>query len=225
MVRTSGALAIAIIFLAPSLACTGPTEPPAASLFDAVVTPDGLVRDPDSLMDRAWLADNVDLSSYDQLLLVWTGLEYAPGSAILSERQREALSRVADYIVTKKLDENTRWSRTSELGPRVLVLRVAFVDIDLDPIAVRGFEPGRATYRADMGSLTVVVELRRGEDLEVLARLAGSHRIAVPAPGLAFSFDRGARTTDGRYFFSRWCDTALEELTRLSSAPRSASAP
>ena len=38
------------------------------------------------------------------------------------------------------------------------MLRVAFVDIELDPMVVRGFEPGRSTYRADMGALTLVVE-------------------------------------------------------------------
>ncbi|MGI9204177.1 MAG: DUF3313 family protein [Woeseiaceae bacterium] len=214
------ALALSVVSLA--VGCTtGPATIDTSPGAD--VTFDGLYEVRNSSADVAWGVPGLDLSGYTKIKLEGAGIEYRPGGE--SGRTTAARSRGGPYIVTEEqktrfrnlvqevfreeLAKSQRFSIVDEVGPDVLLIRGAILD-------VVSYVPQDAIGRVDIylstvAEATLVVELRDSITNAILAR-AIDRRAAENTAGFAVQSNRVTNAAEVRRVVRRWAQSLRSGL-------------
>mgnify|MGYP001182185723 FL=1 len=158
-------------------------------------TYDGMVPVRDSGMKEAWVKPDINISSYRQILLLPTEVQFRavrPGAGTSLSRSQDlefplspaAQKRLVDTVTEvfrKELALSSNLTLATEPGPDVLLLRISLLDI-VSRMPPEG--PGRTEIFLDeIGAATLLLELQDSLSGETLAR-AVDRRAADPVDGL-----------------------------------------
>lgn len=140
--------------------------------------------------------------------------EYFP----LSENSKNKLIETVTEIFREELAESTTLQLTSDPGPDVLLVSVALLDI---VSKIPPEQPGRnALYLDEVGSATLVMELRDSLSGETLARSL-DRRAAEPMETLNLDGNRLSRVnavtawSDVRRVARRWALAVIRRIDQL----------
>jgi hypothetical protein len=181
------------------IACsTTPNVPVIEQGPDAEVTFDGLVRVERSRMQAAWMRPDMDLARYSKVAVAPPALKFratrrtsragrasADGEAFpVSEQNQKKLAELLDQAFRDELAKSQHFETVEVVGPDVLVLRSALIDI---VSFIPPTDPGRNdTFLSRVGEATLVIELADSQSDETLAR-AADRRGADPPTGVMWS--------------------------------------
>jgi hypothetical protein len=214
-----GLASVVIAFLTVDVSA----QPPLATGADAEVSEDGLHRINRSVMDDAWVRPGLNLSQYDKVYFLPTGVsfreiegrEVKAGSRfeqleyrVNDEKQREFRQQFRNTFFEDIADVN-RFELTTTPGRDVLIAQGFLVDVvsHVPPdTAGRLSSSLRTTWEA-----TMVLELRDSMSHDMLARTVERER-----PQGAVSSNDLWRDT--RILLGRWSQilcTRLEELAEI----------
>lgn len=171
-----------ILFLSLMLAlgaCTAtPTIGPGAP-----VSPQGLVKVSNTIMDEVYVYPELDLSGYDKLMIEGLGIEFrhvknkgrfmrsrGDSEFYINEEQREKFRQGVREVMSAELTSMKYFSLTDQAGEGVLLLRIGLADVvsRVPPESIGRVE----IYLSELGSATLVIELRDARSHELLARIA-----------------------------------------------------
>ncbi len=175
-------LALAIVSLA---ACT--STPTVQQGAGAEVTYDGLHRVNNTRLDKVWVKPDIDLSKYDKILLESAGIQYRHPDAKsrydrnadsfpLSEKQKASLQQAISEVFANELKKIENYEFTEEPGPGVLDVTIGLMNVT-SKVPREMTSARSSTYIADLGSATLILELRDSRTEESLARVIDSKRI------------------------------------------------
>ena len=155
----------------------------------------GLLPVSDSGIKEAWVKPGVNFSSYRQILLLPTEVQFRPvrpgaGNGLarsqdhefpVSPADRQRLLDTFNAIAREELATSRHLTLTDTPGPDVLFVRISLLDV-ISRVPPEG--PGRTdVYLDEIGTATLVLELQDGTSGETLAR-AAERRRADPVDGL-----------------------------------------
>ena len=160
-------------------ACTAtPTIDPGAP-----VSPQGLVKVSNTIMDEVYVYPELDLSGYDKLMIEGLGIEFryvkdkgrfmlgrGDSEFYINEEQREKFRQGVREVMSAELTSMKHFSLTDQVGEGVLLLRIGLADVvsRVPPQSIGRVE----IYLSELGSATLVIELRDARSHELLARIA-----------------------------------------------------
>jgi len=214
-----------------ALAACAPTAPVIDA--DAPIY-DGMVPVRDSGMREAWIKPDINLSTYEQMVLLPIEVQFravrpTAGTTLGRSRDREFPLRPADQkrlvdTVTEVFREELAKSRhltlTTESGPDVLLVRTSLLDI---VSRVPPEEPGRnEIFLDEVGEATLVLELQDSQSGETLAR-AVDRRAADPVDDGDTNVSRVTSVqawTEVRRVARRWANTVTQGLDQLHTRGR-----
>ena len=177
---------IAIVFAVFLLASCSST-PTVQQGPNAEVTYDGLHRVNNTVSDKVWIKPDIDLSKYSMILLESAGIQYNHPAARsrydrnadsfpLTEQQKASLQASVREVFEKELQKIQNYEFTTEPGPGVLDVIVGLMNVT-SRVPEQLVSARSSTYLADLGSATLIVELRDSRTEESLARVIDSKRI------------------------------------------------
>ncbi len=148
---------------------------------DAEVTPDGLHKVDNTYLAQVFIAPEIDLSQYEKIQIKSLGIEYRfvkdkgrfyrayDDEFPLDEDQKERISETVREAFTDEFSEIRNYSFTDQPGKRTLTLLIGMADV----VSHVPPEPmGRGDiYISELGTATLVVEIRDSRSNEVLARI------------------------------------------------------
>lgn len=149
----------------------------------APVSPQGLVKVSNTIMDEVYVYPELDLSGYDKLMIEGLGIEFRyvkdkgrfmPGRGdsefYINEEQREKFRQGVREVMSAELTSMKHFSLTDQVGEGVLLLRIGLADVvsRVPPQSIGRVE----IYLSELGSATLVIELRDARSHELLARIA-----------------------------------------------------
>jgi Protein of unknown function (DUF3313) len=195
---------------------------------------DGMVPVRDSGLKEAWIKPDIDLSRYEQMLLLPVEVQFravrpAALSAVGRSQDREFPLSPADQqrlvdTVTEVFREELAKSRhlalVTESGPGVLLVRTSLLDI---VSKVPPEEPGRSEiYLDEVGAATLVLELQDAQSGETLAR-AVDRRAADPVDANGTNVSRVTSVqawTEVRRVARRWASLVTQRIDQLHTRGR-----
>ncbi len=149
----------------------------------------------DSGMKEAWVRPDVNFSSYRQILLLPTDVQFravrpGAGNDLARSRDREfpvppadrqRLVDIFNEVAREELGTSRHLTLTDARGPDVLLVKISLLDV-ISRVPPEG--PGRTdVYLDEIGAATLVLELQDGTSGATLAR-AVERRTADPVDGL-----------------------------------------
>jgi hypothetical protein len=206
--------------------CT--TAPPALQTGpDAERTFDGLVRVDNSRFGEAWADPEVDFSQYNKVMPGGARFEFRAVSKTagrssmsrgtqnefwISDAKREQLSDTVSEIFNEELSKAQGWEATAEVGPDVLLIRGALLDI-------ASFVPpemmGRGEiYLSSVGQATLVLEGMDSMSGEVIFR-AVDRRSIEPAGDTMIRASTVTTWAEVRRTARRWATTLRDGLESI----------
>jgi hypothetical protein len=223
------------VFALAVVALSGCTSTPEfQSGPDAEVTHDGLTRLDKTVMDAVWARTDIDLSSYDKIMLEGIGIEYRPVTGPYSGRAGTSSMRrstdtefqlddktkalVREEITGAFVDELSRISSfkiVDQPGPDVLTVRVGLLDVVsmVPPDSV-----GRVSVYLDrVGEATLVLELRDSTSNAILAR-AVDRRAAERGAGNMVESNKVTNRSEVRRLGRTWAGIVRRGLETLMAA-------
>ena len=226
----TGTLLGACLLLA---ACTtpGPAIDPNGPTYD------GMVPVRDSGMKEAWIRPDINISSYRQILLLPTEVQFRatrPGADTsmftwqyrnfpLSPADQQKLVDTVTEVFREELAQSRNLTLTTEPGPDVLLVRTSLLDI-VSKVPPEG--PGRTeVFLDEIGAATLVVELRDSQSGETLAR-AVDRRAAEPIPSSIQSGSDVGRVnsviawSEVRRVARRWASVVTQRIDQLYTRGR-----
>lgn len=225
--RTTTVLAASCLLL---LACA-PRQP----VIDAdAPSYDGMVPVRDSGMKEAWIKPDLNLSTYERMVLLPIEVQFravrpTAGTRLGRSQDTEFPISPADQkrlvdIVTEVFREELATSRhltlTREPGPDVLLVRASLLDI---VSRVPPEEPGRnEIFLDEVGEATLVLELQDSQSGETLAR-AVDRRAADPVDYANTNVSRVTSVqawTEVRRVARRWASTVTRRIDQLHTRGR-----
>jgi hypothetical protein len=147
------------------------------------VSHDGLTRIEKAGFDQVWVKRGTDLSPYKRIKLEGVGIEYRPAKCVrnamqassqqefcLDDRQKQRLVDIIRESFRSELAKSTRFTLTDDVGPDVLLIRGALLD-------VVSYVPPEPIGRGDIflnavGEATLIFEIRDSSSNAILARVA-----------------------------------------------------
>lgn len=227
----------ALTLLAAVLAAAACTPPNPVIETDGP-TYDGMVPVRDSGMKEAWVKPEINISSYQQILLLPVEVQFRavrPGAgnpAFASQERNFPVSpadqqRLVDTVTTTFRDalaQSRTLKLTTEPGPDVLLVRTSLLDI-VSKVPPEG--PGRTeTFVDEFGAATLVLELQDSLSGEILAR-AVDRRAADPMDGVgglgAGNLSRANPVTtwsEVRRLSQRWATLVTRRIDQLYNRGR-----
>jgi hypothetical protein len=213
------------------IACsTTPNVPVIEQGPDAEVTYDGLVRVERGRMQAAWMRPDMDLGLYSKIAVAPPTLKFravrrtsragraSAGSEEfpVSEKNQQRLAELLDQTFRDELAKSQHFETVEVLGPDVLVLRSALIDIV-------SFVPPTAASRSDtflsrVGEATLVIELADSQSDETLAR-AADRRGAEPLTGAIWS-NTVSSWSEVRRLARQWARLLRERLDQFHELGR-----
>jgi len=171
------ALSFAVLFAG----CT--TTPTIDTSTDAELSFDGLYPVEHTRVDRAWARKDIDLSSYEKIMLQGAGIHYRPLKEVsaftasrsgksdfpVPEQNKQELKEILQEGFLDELRKTERFEFVTEPGPDVLIVRGALLDVLSHMPPER---PGRTDiYLSSVGEATFVIELIDSQSEAVLVRM------------------------------------------------------
>ena len=222
--------AVLVACLALAAGCSAP-----APVIDAdAPTYDGMVPVRDSGLKEAWLKPDIDLSRYEQMLLLPVEVQFravrpAALSAVGRSQDREFPLSPADQqrlvdtvtgVFREELAKSRHLALVTESGPDVLLVRTSLLDI---VSKVPPEEPGRSEiYLDEVGAATLVLELQDAQSGETLAR-AVDRRAADPVDYTGTNVSRVTSVqawTEVRRVARRWASLVTQRIDQLHTRGR-----
>ena len=195
---------------------------------DAELSFDGLSPIQNSRAAKAWAKPDLDLTVYTKIKLQSTGIEYRPGGESgrtmssrsrggpfeMTEDQKARFQSIAAEVALEELAKSERFTLTDEVGPDVLIVRVALLD-------VVSFVPPQTAGRSEIflssvGEATLVLELRDSITDAILAR-AMDRRAAEDRTGSMTRSNSVTNRTEVRRLIRRWMSSLIERLDELGA--------
>ncbi len=218
------ALPLAVLLLG---ACASTTPTINTEAAPDEMSYDGLYPVKGTRVTQAWARSDLDLRSYNKILLQGAGIQYRPVKSTgyrgtaghsgknefpLDEQQKERVAAAASEAFRSELAKIKSLEIVSEPGPDVLIVRGALLDV----VSRVPPEPiGRGnTYLDSVGEATLVIELADSQSGSVLVRAVD--RRAAQQTGWMTESTSVTNAAEVRRLFSGWARlvrTALEELT------------
>ena len=187
---------------------------------------DGLHRVTNSRISQAWIRSDLDLAGYTAVLPVYAGTSFvatksanarsAGGRAPfpISTENRERLDALVKEVLGAALQKSTRFSVATAPGPNVLTVVSALTEIisNVPPQPI-----GRGdVYLSQVGSATLVVELRDSESNEVLARFFDRRAAGSAMTGTVPS-SPPRNAAEIRALLTSWGDLLRQRLDEVPS--------
>lgn len=226
--------ALYVLLLAALVAGCSRTPIQIPSADQAARTWDGMVPIQGLSADEAWAKPDIDLSTYDQLLIAPTEFQFRavrdPGLGgrrtatefpISDENRRQLIGTVTE-ILREELAGTRNYTLTDSPGPGVLVVHTALLDI------VSKVPPQEARrediYLDEVGEATLVLELADSQSGERLARVV-DRRAADPVgdlsrPSLTSRVSSVTAWSEVRRVARRWAESATRLLDQLHTRGR-----
>ena len=172
-------LGMAAVLAASALLVACNTTPTPTS----EVSHDGLTRIEKAGFDQVWVKRGTDLSPYKRIKLEGVGIEYRPAKCArntmqassqqefcLDDKQKQRLVDIMRESFRSELAKSTRFTLTDDVGPDVLLIRGALLD-------VVSYVPPEPIGRGDIflnavGEATLIFEIRDSASNAILARVA-----------------------------------------------------
>ncbi len=218
------ALPLAVLMLG---ACASSTPTINTQAAPEDMSYDGLYPVDGTRVTQAWARADLDLRSYNKILLQGAGIQYRPVKSAgyrgmagrsgknefpLDEQQKERVAAAASEAFRGELAKIKSLEIVTEPGPDVLIVRGALLDV----VSRVPPEPvGRGnTYLDSVGEATLVIELADSQSGSVLVRAVD--RRAAQQTGWMTESTSVTNAAEVRRLFSSWARmvrTALEELT------------
>jgi hypothetical protein len=221
----------ALAFIALS-GCT--STPEFQSGPDAEVTHDGLTRLDKTVMDAVWARTDIDLSSYNKIMLEGIGIEYRPvkgpysgragtGSVHrrtdtefqLDDKTKAVVREEISGAFVDELSQSGSFEIVDEPGPNILTVRVALLDVVsmVPPDTI-----GRGSVYLDrVGEATLVLELRDSTSNAILAR-AVDRRAAETGTGRMLESNTVTNRSEVRRLGRAWARLVRRGLETLMAA-------
>ena len=211
-------LPVAVFFAIAACA----TTPTIQSGPDAEVSFDGLVAIDNSVFQRAWIAPDIDLRPYNQIMggqakfefraVRGTGTSRANSSRNefpISEENQQRLIDTVSEIFREEIGNSQHFTITDEPGDDVLIVTGALLDI------VSRVPPERVgrsdIFLSSVGEATLVLELRDSISGETLFR-AADRRAAEPAGGRGMRSNTVTTWNEVRRLARRWATRLRDGL-------------
>lgn len=155
----------------------------------------GMLPVRDSGMKEAWVKTDINFSSYRQIMLLPTEVQFravrpGAGNGMARSRDREfpvspadrqRLFAIFNAVAREELATSRHLTLTDTPGPDVLLVKISLLDV-ISRVPPEG--PGRTdVYLDEIGAATLVLELQDGTSGATLAR-AVERRTADPVDGL-----------------------------------------
>ncbi len=220
--------AVILCFAALALGACATPAPTMDMSEDAELTFDGLRPILNSRAAKAWAKPGLDLTVYTKIKLQSTGIEYRPGGESgrtmssrsqggpfeMSEDQKARFQSIAVEVALEELGKSERFTLTDEVGPDVLIVRVALLD-------VVSFVPPQTAGRSEVflssvGEATLVLELRDSITDAILAR-AMDRRAAEDRTGSMTRSNSVTNRTEVKRLIRRWMSNLIERLDELGA--------
>ena len=186
---------------------------------------DGLYPVKKTHVDKAWAADDLDLSGYDKVLLLPTGLHYRPvkdpgrsSTAIsraeffpLDDEQRARLEKIAGEEFNKEMGKLERFEVVDKPGPGVLAIRGGIYDI---VSRVPPETAGRVDYYlSSVGGATLVLEFVDIPSNSVIARVVDSR--SAEQRGFMQESNTVTNGAEARRVMNQWARLLRKGLERI----------
>lgn len=209
--------------LLAALICTAVSSPAAPSKQPPTVSHDGLQLTTSKNVDLLYLREGATLAGYRQVLLdpiqvafdkQWSK-ERRDIDADERERIRNGLAEEFHKVFTEELQKNGGYQVVTAVGPDVLRVTAAIVDLYVTAPDIN--TPGRTrTYAVSSGHMTLIAELRDAESGAILAR-AADRREAMDNMTLQWT-TRASNTADARQILKRWASVLRKGLDSARGA-------
>lgn len=215
-----------LIMLALLLAATAAEARKPYLDLDGELSYDGLFPVKRSVMDQAWARNDIDLTSYDKILIAPAGLHYRPvkpltGTRSTSARNREffpvnedqqaRLKKLVGEEFAKQFAKLDRFTVVDEVGPGVLVIRGGIFDIvsRVPPKTI-----GRSDYYlSSLGGATVVLEFVDPAYNTTIARVVDSR--SIEQRGMMLESNPVMNTSQVRQYVRSWASWLRRSLDRI----------
>ncbi len=220
---------VILCFAALGLGACATPAPTIDMSEDAELSFDGMRPILNSRAAKAWAKPGLDLTVYTKIKLQGAGIEYRPGGQSgrtmssrsrggpfeMTEDQKARFQSIAVEVALEELGKSERFTLVDEVGPEVLIVRVALLD-------VVSFVPPQTAGRSEVflssvGEATLVLELRDSITDAILAR-AMDRRAAGDRSGTMMSRSNSVtNTTEVRRLMRRWMSGLRERLDELGA--------
>ncbi len=181
---TKAGVLIMTLIIATGCATSTPSVQQGPS---AEVTFDGLHRVNNTVSDRVYIKPDIDLSQYDELLLVGGGIQYRDAEPYrrndssqtefaLTDVQKQRLREAVGEVLFDEIKQTEHFTITDKAGKGVLQVKIGLIDV-VSRVPPEQ-EIGRHEYfLSDLGQATLIMELSDSRTGEVLARIADARRV------------------------------------------------
>jgi hypothetical protein len=199
-------------------------------------TYDGMVPVRDSGMEEAWVKPDINISSYNKLMLLPTEVQFravrpVPANSLsrastsefpLSPADQQRLVATVTEVFREELAKSRNLELTSEPGPDVLMVRVALLDI-VSRMPPEG--PGRTEiYLDEVGAATLVLQLQDSLSGETLARAVDRRAAERPdglrGPGYLTRTTSVTAWSEVRRVARRWASAVTRRIDQLHTRGR-----
>ncbi len=203
---------------------------PEAVVFDMRGEPsfDGLLPLENTMMNRVWAREDLDLRHYTRFMSESAGFSYRPVRGTtrtrtrgtrqefpLTDAQKERLERVVNEEFERALGNVTVLERTDQKGPDVLIVRGGLMDI---VSRIPPDQPGRSDFWLDsVGQATLVLEFIDSMSGTVLIRAIDTR--AASSPGVTQRATTPTNLNEARRLAARWADQLATGLNTITQIP------
>jgi len=227
--RIAGVAALAVaVSVAAGCAARTPTiqtGPGAETTFD------GLVRVDNTTMSKVWVREDINLSAYDKLMPVLTGVQYRTvkkTSATMSrastqtefyipEEARKAFEQDVEEVFGQEFAKSKHFTVTDKPGDGVLLVRAELQDVVSKVPPETGI--GREyNFIRSVGDATLVLELYDSDSGEILARAVDRREFTTPGARVERSTE-GFNRANVRRGLEFWASILVNALDSMKEMP------
>jgi hypothetical protein len=187
---------------------------------------DGLLPVKGARVDDAWAREDLDVSSYNKIMLQGAGIHYRPvkksssyrasggsnGGFPISEDKKKEVQEVLREAFLKELQKSTRFAFVTKPGPDVLTIRGGLLDV------VSYVPPERIgrtdIYLSAVGEATLLLEMIDSESGAVLIRSVD--RRAAESMGMAVESNSVSNRSEVRRLAQSWGRLLRDRLEYLA---------
>lgn len=224
---------IAVLVVSAAITACSPT-PTFKEGPGAEVTYDGLTRVEGSIMDTAWARRDIDLTSYNKVMLDDIRFEYRPVTGPVGGREgmtsmrrtsdtefqigpntKEVFETEIQDAIFEAIGASDRYEITDEPGHDVLVVHAQLLDV-VSRVPPEPVQRG-SVYIDSVGEATLVLEISDSVSNTVFARAID--RRAAERPGQLQKSDRVTNRAEVRRLGQRWGNIVRNGLEQLLSEP------
>lgn len=225
--RTIGKFAAILAGTMLVAGCAG-SKPSIQTGPDAEMTFDGLVRVDNTSMSKVWVRDDIDLSAYNKVLPVVTGVQYRTvkemsptvarrsnqGVFYIPEDARQEFEKDVAEVFREEFAKSSKFTLTDKTGDDVLLVRAELQDV-VSKVPPEGL--GREyTYIRSVGDATLVLEVYDAGSGEILARAVDRREFTTPGQRVERSSEGFNRATVRRGLRS-WASVLVSGLDSLKA--------